>query len=113
MARPLKQSERMFQDAVVTLAKYHGWMVFHPLTVQGSNGRWRTALQGDPGFPDLVLAHRDRGVIFAELKSAIGKVSDLQLEWIATLKAAGAEVYVWRPRDLKEVEATLSKGAAK
>lgn len=109
MSRPVKVSERMFQDAIVQLAKWNGWKVFHPLTVQGFNGRWRTALQGDPGFPDLVLAHPERGVIFAELKSSIGKVSDLQMEWISTLRAAGAEVYVWRPRDLKEAQQILTQ----
>ena len=113
MSQRLKQPEKIFQDAIVNLAKYLGWMVFHPLTVQGSNGRWRTALQGDPGFPDLVLAHRDRGVIFVELKSSIGRVSDLQMKWIETLRAAGAEVYVWRPRDLKEAQQILTEGAPK
>lgn len=113
MSTPMKQTERMFQTAIVNLAKHLGWMVFHPLTVQGSNGRWRTAQQGDAGFPDLVLAHRDRGVIFVELKSSIGRVSDLQMKWIETLRAGGAEVYVWRPRDLKEAQTILTEGAPK
>ena len=110
MSDPLKISEKQLQAAIVELAKWQGWMVFHALPVQNSAGRWRTAVQGDIGFPDLVLAHREKGVIFVELKSAIGRISDFQMKWIETLKAAGSEVYVWRPRDISEARQILQEG---
>ena len=64
-----KVNERQFQAAVIELAKWQGWKVFHPLPAQNDRGQWRTATQGDIGFPDLVLVHPERGVIFAELKT--------------------------------------------
>jgi hypothetical protein len=68
--------------------------------LMNSDGEWRTAGSYDAeGFVDLVLVRpgRDEGrVIFAEVKGKAEKVSLKQLEWQDVLKAAGAEVYVWR-----------------
>jgi hypothetical protein len=105
----VKVSEAAFQQVVIDVARWHGWKVFHPLPAQNARGRWRTAQAGDTGFPDLVLAHPTRGVIFAELKSAIGKLSDRQQAWIDTLRQAGAEVYVWRPADIEQIKAILKE----
>lgn len=102
-------SEKTFQTAVIELARWAGWKVFHPLPAQNASGQWRTAQSGDIGFPDLVLAHPQRGVIFAELKSSIGKLSDHQADWITVLKSAGAEVYVWRPANLEQIKAILKE----
>ena len=99
--------ERDFQAVVIAIAKHHGWMVFHPLPAQNGRGQWRTATQGDTGFPDLVLVHPKAGIIFAELKSAIGKLSDRQQRWINTIIEAGGEAYVWRPSDLEQIKAIL------
>ena len=60
-----KINERQFQAAIIELAKWNGWKVFHPLPAQNARGAWRTAQAGDIGFPDLVLVHPERGVIFA------------------------------------------------
>jgi hypothetical protein len=57
------------------------------------------------GFPDLVLV-RDR-VIFLELKTERGKLSDQQKEWLRALERAGAEAYVVRPRHLELLMAVL------
>jgi hypothetical protein len=105
----VKVSEAAFQQVVIDVARWHGWKVFHPLPAQNARGRWRTAQAGDTGFPDLVLAHPKRGVIFAELKSAIGKLSDRQQAWIDTLRQAGAETYVWRPADIEQIKAILKE----
>jgi len=101
-------SEREFQNAVVELAKWTGWMVYHPLPAQNVRGHWRTPTLGDVGFPDLVLAHPTKGVIFAELKSRVGKLSDAQTRWLSTLRLAGAEAYVWRPADLPQIRLILT-----
>lgn len=96
----MRRPEAEFQSAVIQAARYNGWRVHHTRTVQIRPGVWATPLQGDSGFPDLVLAHPDRGVIFAELKSARGRLSPEQDRWIRTLVACGAEAYVWRPTDM-------------
>ena len=114
MSNPLLRiGESQLQAAIIELAKHLGWMVFHPMPVQNQAGRWRTAQQGDRGFPDLVLAHRELGVIFVELKSTIGRISDYQQLWIDTLRQAGAEVYVWRPIDIAQARKILTEGAPK
>ena len=104
-----KVNERQFQAAIIELAKWNGWKVFHPLPAQNARGGWRTAQAGDIGFPDLVLVHPRRGVIFAELKTAIGKLSDEQNDWLEALYAAGAEAYVWRPRDIEYIKDRLTR----
>jgi hypothetical protein len=108
-----KISERAFQQAVIELATMTGWKVNHQLPAQNGNGRWRTFTQGHVGFPDLVLAHPTRGVIFAELKSAVGRVSEAQRIWLDTLELAGAEAYVWRPTDMPQIKTRLMKGNQK
>ncbi len=86
-------SERDFTTKVIDRAKAMGWRVFHPRPARTAQG-WRTAGQGTPqGFPDLVLA-LDTLVLFVELKSQKGKLTDEQKDWL--LHTNGA---VWRPRD--------------
>jgi hypothetical protein len=105
-----KVNEKDFQHLVFQLALWTGWRVNHQLPAQNAAGRWRTATQGHAGFPDLVLAHPTRGVIFAELKSATGRVSESQRAWLDTLEQAGAEAYVWRPTDWEFIKQRLIKG---
>lgn len=102
-------SEAVFQAQVIQIAKMNGWMVFHPRRVQAKDGRWMTAIQGDVGFPDLVFAHRLRGLIFAELKSAGGRVDEAQTRWLEELVLAGAEAYIWRPKDLQDIADRLGR----
>ena len=49
------------------------------------------------GFPDLVIV--GRGVIYRELKTAKGKLTAAQSQWLDTLTAAGQDACVWRPSD--------------
>ena len=88
-----------FQQEVIQAAHDHHWRIFHPSPCKTSRGRWVTASAGAKGFPDLVLAHPDRGVIFAELKKQDGTVTAEQTEWLLTLTAGGAEAVIWRPSD--------------
>lgn len=103
-------TEKEFQNAVVELAKWTGWLVYHPLPAQNVRGHWRTPTLGDVGFPDLVLVHHSKGLIFAELKSRIGKLSEAQQRWITTIRMSGHEAYVWRPADLPEIKQILTEG---
>ena len=50
------------------------------------------------GFPDLVIVG-DR-VLYRELKTAKGKVTDAQAAWLHALVLAEQDACVWRPADL-------------
>ena len=82
--------EADFQRAVIDLATRLGLKAFH-----STDSRRDTSA----GFPDLVIAGR-RGVIFAELKTAKGRVEPAQREWIDRLRTAGQIAVVWRPEHL-------------
>jgi len=60
-------SEASFMAQVKALAYIHGWVVHHSQPSMTRTGRYMT--MGSVGFPDLVMAHRDKGLIFAELKT--------------------------------------------
>ena len=101
--------ESYFQSQVIMLAKLHGWLVMHTRAVEIRPGVWKTPLQGHAGFPDLVLCHESRGVIFAELKSDKGKLSAMQVVWSEALTVAGQEVYCWRPKDIEDISTRLAR----
>jgi hypothetical protein len=105
-----KQSEAAFQQQVITLARTMGWMIQHTKPAQ-VNGKWLTPVAGDVGFPDLVLSHRTKGLVFAELKTEKGRLAPAQKEWRDCLQGAGAEWHLWRPDDLMEVMKRLSRAA--
>lgn len=100
-------SERMWQDKVEQLAILNGWWVDHKTPMRYASGHVRTT--GLPGMPDLTLIHpAGHGIIYAELKTEKGRLSDKQINVARALVANGADYYVWRPSDIKEVEARLS-----
>lgn len=98
-------TECEFQKLVIDMAHLFGWRVAHfrPARVnRGGKETWRTPVSADGvGFPDLVLA-RSGVVLFRELKTDRGIVSDEQRAW---LKATGGKV--WRPKHLDLIEETL------
>jgi len=101
--------ESYFQSQVIMLAKLHGWLVMHTRAVEIRPGVWKTPLTGHPGFPDLVLCHqRGRGLIFAELKSDMGRLSDSQELWLQAINENGAEHVVWRPKDIDAISTRLA-----
>jgi len=89
--KPNEITEAQFQRQIRQLASTFGFSVYCT---------WRS-IHSPAGYPDLCLAKPGR-LIYAELKSEKGKVSDKQREWLDTLKAAGAEAYVWRPSQFEE-----------
>ena len=105
----LLMSEKDWQAQVVQLAGTFGWMVQHSRPAQVGD-RWMTAITGNVGFPDLVLAHRTKGVIFAELKTETGSMATAQTDWRDTL-AGHVEWYLWRPSDIAAVMRRLSRAA--
>ena len=96
-------TEKLFQDKVVQIAKMNGWLTFHP-TPHRVGDTWRS---DGRGFPDLVLAHPERGVIFAELKTDNGRLTHWQLQWGETLRKQNKEYYVWRPHQLQLIATRL------
>jgi hypothetical protein len=104
-------TEVELQRAVIDCAHLFGWRVAHFRAARMGDGQWRTPVEGDgAGFPDLVMA-RER-VIFAELKSQRGHLSEPQRQWSTRLVSAEAEVYLWRPSDWTSgaIEAVLRRG---
>ena len=100
-------TEREFQRAVVELARLMGWRVQHTRPALTQRGRWLTPIQGDAGFPDLVLCRPPR-LIVAELKRVGGKPTAEQQAWLEALQAcAGVECYLWTPADWDVVARTL------
>ena len=94
-------TEEQLGDTVIGLAHLFGWKIVHFRPARTERG-WRTLMQGDTGFPDLVIA-RDGQVIFAELKSAKGRLRPDQEAWINALGFC----YVWRPADLDFIKERL------
>lgn len=102
-------SEAAFQEQVVSLARLCGWEVNHTRRSIVREGRWATATSMS-GFPDLTLWDpRAGGLVFAELKAQKGRLSVAQKACIASLRAAGLDVRVWRPADWDEIEALLQR----
>lgn len=106
-------TEAQWQYQVEQLAHLNGWRLFHapdnrPVTAR-SGRRYVQNIRA--GFPDLVLVRGPR-LLFVELKRETGRTTDEQNGWLTDLARASAEVYVWRPSDLAEVTAVLSRRTA-
>lgn len=99
-------SEQDFSSQVEDLLKMFGWRYTHFRPAYTSKG-YRTPLTGHKGFPDYCCVRNNR-LLFLELKSETGKLSDEQAEWITILgQVVGIEVGVYRPSDFEEVLALL------
>lgn len=91
---PPPLTETPFVGRIIDLAKRTGWLVTHFRPARTRRG-YRTPLQGDKGFCDLVLA-RDGVVLIRECKTDRGSLTREQRAWLAELGDLAA---VWRPRD--------------
>lgn len=99
-----ERTERDWQNFVIARALNNGWTYYHaPDNKPDRNGRIQNIVKG---FPDLVLV-KDGRLVFAELKKELGRVTPEQTEWLAQLAATGAETYIWRPSQWREVDAYL------
>lgn len=102
-------AEQELSDNVVELAHLFGFRVSLVRPARTAHG-WRTPMGADGnGWPDLTLVKGDR-LIFAELKSAKGRLTLEQVNWLEAL-GVPAESYVWRPTDWTEgtIEAVLRR----
>ena len=83
-------------------AELFGWVRHHQRPGYTRNG-YRTAITGNPGFPDISLARRGH-VLFFEVKGDGGYPTPDQLAWISNLPNA----YVVRPAALDEALAIIA-----
>lgn len=92
-------AEKDWQRTVVEAARLYGWRAFHSYDSRKSTG---------PGFPDLVLVQRARKrIIYVELKTEQGRLTEHQKEWRDDLRAAGQQWFLWRPSQWDEVQQVL------
>lgn len=91
-------TEKAFLGQVTAHARLMGWRTYHP---------WMS-VRSVPGWPDLFAVRRGRAVA-VELKTARGRVTEAQREWIAALNAVpGITALVATPADWDKLEELLS-----
>ena len=88
--------EKVFQQHILRYARNKGWLCYHPYDSRRSV----------PGYPDLVLV-RDR-VLFREVKTDKGRLTEHQEAWGNALIEAGADYDVWRPSMIKSIYKELA-----
>ena len=94
-------TEAELQRTIIDLATLFGWRHYHTFNSRRS----------DPGFPDLVLLHEDRGrLLFIEVKIESGKPTPAQLAWLDALARCDEEIYIVRPANLDEIQEILTLG---
>jgi hypothetical protein len=90
-------SEADFEALVRRYAALRGWRLMHIYDARRSAEGW----------PDLSLVRGER-LIFAELKTARGKVTPAQQEWLGALAGVpGVLAEVWRPDSWPHIEEVL------
>lgn len=117
--KPPTISETAFANSILEWAGRVGWRRFH---VRNSGHGGRSYVQGDKGFPDLVLIKQapsspDRvrsfptpapvRMIVAELKvgkGQRGRARPEQQAWLDLLACfPGIEIYIWTPADWQTI----------
>jgi len=100
-------SEKVFQDQVIQIANTCGWDAHH-IKPAKYGATWKT--DGLAGMPDLILiGQRGQGIIWAELKTRTGKLSETQERRIGQLLENGQEVHLWRPNDVDKIAERLRR----
>lgn len=92
-------TEKELKDYLVTVAKHLGYLIHHDLPAMNIRGRWATHVQGDTGFPDLILLHPKGGMLVMELKRETGKLTPGQKRWLSAFERAGISTHIVRPSD--------------
>jgi hypothetical protein len=112
-------SEEQLVNHIIAASQSLGYLVAHFRPAKTEKG-WRTAMQGDVGFPDLVMAN-GKVIIFAECKrwDPKAKVADEQERWLRMVDVTAGHgilglvwVYVWRPTNWLDgtIERILMEG---
>lgn len=95
-------SEKDFQKQVIQLAELYKWKVYHT---------W-ISIHSSTGFPDITLVKENEdgtaSLLFIELKSERGKVTEAQQQWIDILgKVPNVGAYIFYPHDWDRIILTL------
>ena len=93
-------SEKVFQAAVLKIAREAGYMTFH---VHDSR-------KSAEGYPDLTLVHptrRELPVFLCELKTQAGQVTAAQQAWVEALGGRQTVSTIWRPDDVEMIRRWL------
>lgn len=101
--RPI--TEQDFLRRLIDLAKLRRYRIVHFRPAMTARGSWVTRMDGNPGFPDLVLLRPPR-LIFAEVKRSLKgrQATPEQQIWLAQLSAVpGVEVYLWTPEGWDDI----------
>ena len=102
-----RPTEAQCQATIVEAARRGGWLVHAELPALARDGSWRTAIQGDVGFPDLVMV-RNGKVLVIELKRRPRKIDVAQLLWLRKFTAAGIDArLVFVPENLDSLVSEL------
>jgi hypothetical protein len=97
--RKRERPESKFQSQVLDLATRLGYVHYHTFNARRS----------DPGWPDLVLAHRDKArVLFIECKQDGKEPTAEQFAWLDLLAWCDEEVYIFHPKDWDEIAQILT-----
>ena len=103
-AKPM--TERQLQREIILYARKRGWKVMHIYDSRKAIGDDWIGDNGVTGWPDLTLV-RGEEIVFAELKSAKGRLTKRQREWLDILGKTPADTYIWRPADLDAAKKRL------
>lgn len=84
-------TEKQLSATIIHAAKECGWLIART---------WLSKFS-PAGEPDLRMIRQGRLVV-VELKSAKGKPSEAQNEWLEAYAGCGIDAFIWRPSDLED-----------
>lgn len=103
-------TESAWKRLVIEIAESNQWQWMHVRPARTNRPNvWKTPIDGPlgTGWPDLTLVRGGRWIV-AELKADDGRLTDEQNRVLLALWGAGAEMFVWRPRDVEHVREVLA-----
>lgn len=107
-ANPYEISEDVFKGQIMNLARVRGWRRAHFRPGMMRSGRWVTPMEGEKGFPDLVLV-RGPELWLPELKTNRGRTTPDQDIWLEMLgQVTVVRTGVWRPSMWDEIASWLA-----
>ena len=100
-AKEVFRLEKQFQAWILAVAHKWGWKHYHT----------HRSDKSPKGWPDLVLAHEEWGIVlFRELKLEGKYPTEEQQWWLDILSATGHDAKAWWPHDRIEIIQVLSGG---